>query len=102
MEKYNLKLNDIKIHNIVYAVTTPNDYSMGRWLLLEDMPDTKYNEYVIVEGFHCSCYGFDDTKWEAIKYEKDELIKLAKIKANEDYWYKEEKCLWNYILKEFK
>lgn len=101
MEKYDLKKEDVKLHNILYAITTMPYYDMERWLLLEDMPNTKYGEYVIVEGGHCSCYDFDDTDWDAIKYTKEELVKLAKIKVEENYWYKEEKCLWNYILKMF-
>ena len=42
----------------------------------EDMPDTEYNEFVLVEGFHCSCYDFDDTNWDCTKLTKDELNKL--------------------------
>lgn len=102
MEKYELNKNNIKLHNILYAVTSPNGYEMYRYLLLEDMPDTKWDEYVVVEGFHCSCYDFDDTKWEAIKYTKEELVKLAEVKVNENFWDKTEKCLYNYILHNFK
>ena len=96
MEKYELKKEDIKIHNIVYAITSTPDYEMSRFLLLEDMPNCKYDEYVMVEGYHCSCYDFDDTKWEAIKYTKEELKKLAQAKIK-NYWYSEEKYVWNYI-----
>ena len=47
MEKYNLKnKSNIKMHNILFATTSKRDYEMGRLLLLEDMPDTEYNEFV--------------------------------------------------------
>ena len=49
---------------------------MKRLLLLEDMPDTKIDEYVLVEGEHCSCYDFDETNWDCTKLTKDELNKL--------------------------
>lgn len=99
MEKYDLKKEDIKIHNIVYAITSTPDYEMSRFLLLENMPNCKWDEYVIVEGYHCSCYDFDDTNWEAIKYTKEELRKLAKEKIKSNNCYSEEKPVWNYIYK---
>lgn len=49
MEKYNLKnKTDIKMHNVLFATTSERDYEMKRLLLLEDMPDTEYNEFVLV------------------------------------------------------
>lgn len=69
MEKYNLKnKTDIKMHNVLFATTSSRDYEMERLLLLEDMPDTEYNEFVLVEGYHCSCYDFDETNWECTNY----------------------------------
>lgn len=77
MEKYNLKnKTDIKMHNVLFATTSERDYEMERLLLLEDMPDTEYNEFVLVEGYHCSCYDFDETNWDCTKLTKDELNKL--------------------------
>ena len=77
MRKYEIKnKDDIKLHNIVFAYTTPQDYDMERLLLLEDMPNTKYGEYVLIEGHHCSCYDFDDCNWDATVYNMEELKKL--------------------------
>lgn len=77
MEKYNLKnKTDIKMHNVLFATTSEKDYEMKRLLLLEDMPDTEYNEFVLAEGSHCSCYDFDETNWDCTKLTKDELNKL--------------------------
>ena len=73
---------DIKLHNILYSITSPIDYEMERLLLLTDMPNTEDDEYVLVEGSHCSCYDFDDTSWEATVYSKEELGKLLE-KASE-------------------
>lgn len=87
MDIYNIKENKPKLHNILFAVTSPKDYEMERLLLLEDMPETEYGEYVLVEGYHCSCYGFDDTKWEATKYTREELSKLLTREYSEDYEY---------------
>lgn len=45
MKKYNLKnKTDIKMHNVLFATTTEKDYEMERLLLLENMPDTNYDE----------------------------------------------------------
>lgn len=85
MEKYNLKnKTDIKMHNVLFATTTEKDYEMARLILLEDMPDTNYNEFVLVEGYHCSCYDFDETEWDCIKLTRDELEKmLENVEDNE-------------------
>lgn len=90
MEKYNLKnKTDIKMHNVLFATTSVKDYSMERLLLLEDMPNTNRNEFVLVEGYHCSCYDFDETNWECTKLTEDELNKLLEKTENLDALRKE-------------
>ena len=93
MRKYELKGKDIKLHNILFTTTSTEDYEMSRLILLERMPDTDYGEYVLIEGWHCSCYGFDDTEWEAIIFSREELDKLTQEEpySNErkqlnDFW----------------
>ena len=100
MEKYDLKLSNIKFHNIVLAITSKPDYEMWRYLLIEDLEDLRYDEYVVVEGYHCSCYGFDDTKWEAIKYTKNELLTLVEKRIIENCRAKEEKRFY-YLVNEY-
>ena len=98
MEKYDLKKENIKLHNIVIANTSEPDYEMARWLLLEDLKDLKWNGYIVVEGSHCSCYGFDETEWNAIKYTKEELKKIANDRISTDHWYGEEKKFYQMVL----
>lgn len=81
MEKYELKKENIKFHNIALSLTNSECFEAERFLLLEDLNDIKYNEFVVVEGYHCSCYGFDDCKWEAVLYSVSELIEIAKDRA---------------------
>lgn len=76
MEKYNIKGKKIELHNVLFATTSERDYEMVRLLLLEDMPDTEYGEYVLAEGGHCSCYDFDETEWDCVKITDDELNKI--------------------------
>lgn len=76
MERYNLKDKKIEAHNILFATTSERDYEMERLLLLEDMQDTEYGEFILAEGGHCSCYDFDETEWDCIKVTKDELNKI--------------------------
>ena len=102
MEKYDLKKEKVQLHNIAIATTSRPDYEMNRWLLLEDLKDLNYNEYVVVEGGHCSCYGFDETVWDAIKYTTEELIKIAEDRISNDYYYKEEKEFYRLVLNYFK
>ena len=77
MQKYNLKnKDDIKLANILFATTSTRDYEMCRLVLLENMPNTNYNEYVLAEGGHCSCYGFDEIEWDCIVLTQKELEKI--------------------------
>ena len=101
MEKYDFKKEQLKFHNIVIAITSEPDYEMSRYILLEDLKNIKYGEYVIVEGSHCSCYDFDDTEWEAVKYSHEELIKIAKDKI-ENGWECTEKKFYELVLKYIK
>ena len=102
MEAYKIDKNNIKLHNIVFAITSEQDYEMKRYLLLKNLEDLNYGEYVIVEGYHYSCYDFDDTEWEATIYTEDELIKLAKENIEKNTWWGEEKKLYKFILEYFK
>ena len=43
MEKYDLKLSNIKFHNIVLAITSKPGYEMYRYLLIEDLEDLRYD-----------------------------------------------------------
>lgn len=79
MKNYEIKNKQIKLHNVLFAATSEVDYEMERLLILEDMPDTAYNEYVLVEGFHCSCYGFNDTNWDGTLLTKEELLKILDV-----------------------
>ena len=76
MKNYDLKDKKIELHNVLFATTSPNDYEMNRLILLEDMPDVNWNEYVLLEGYHCSCYGFDETQWDATVFSEAEMDKL--------------------------
>ena len=48
MEKYYLKKEKIKLHNIAIANTSEPDYEMNRWILLEELKDLKWDEYLII------------------------------------------------------
>lgn len=83
-----LKKEGIKPHQILVAITSEPDYEMDRKMLLENIEGLKWDEYLVLEGFHCSCYDFDDTDWSGTIYNKEELSKLAKADYNKDdvFW----------------
>lgn len=92
MRKYKnikeLKNKGIELHNVIVTYTSPNDYEMDRKFLLKEVDDLSYDEFLYVEGWHCSCFDFEDTEWEGIVYTREELSKLANVYYNEDdlFW----------------
>jgi len=74
------KLNQIPVHKIVIVATSEPADEMNRTIVIEDYP--RCDDYTVVSGWHCSCYGFDNIKWEAVVYSADELKKLAEVWAN--------------------
>lgn len=75
MRNYPVDKEKIKISNILYCVTSKIDYCMHRTLIIE-LPELKMDEILVVEGYHCSCYDFDDCEWEGTVYTVDEYKKL--------------------------
>lgn len=85
----------IKPHQILFAWTSEQDYEMERKILLEYVDNMGCDDYLLLEGFHCSCYDFDDTEWEGTTYSGNELKKLANAdyNKNDPFW----KMVRNYI-----
>lgn len=82
----NERLNTLQIepHNIIITWTSEVDYEMSRMILLNGIKGLEwYDEYLLLEGGHCSCYDFDETEWHAMVYTKEELLKLADANYNE-------------------
>lgn len=78
-------LNDLNIkpHNIIITYTEVDCYDESRCILLHDIEGLGYDEFLVLEGGHCSCYGFDETEWSATVYKDDELKTLANAPYNE-------------------
>ncbi|WP_252251192.1 hypothetical protein [Clostridium sp. VAP52] len=85
-----LKKIGLKPHEILIATTSYPDYEMYRYILLNEGvgKGVELEEYLLLEGFHCSCYDFDETDWNGTVYTKEELIKLSDAKYNKDsiFW----------------
>lgn len=90
------KREGIKLHQVVVAITTEPDWEMGRRLLLTDVEGLEYGEYLLLEGWHCSCYDFDETQWEGIVYTRDELRRLAESD------YNKHDVFWEEVLKQMQ
>lgn len=86
----------IQAHNIIYAVTTEEDYEMSRLIILEE----NY-KYIVLEGSHCSCYDFDETTWDATEFED---LKEMKKYLNAENWGLRRKAyeFMNYYSREFR
>ncbi len=75
-------LSKMNAHNILFATTSELDYEMSRVIILEDIG--QYRNYYVVNGSHCSCYGFDETEWDITEYTKVEIITLANTVWSKD------------------
>jgi len=94
----NFEINEIPIWKIVAVATSDPDYEMDRTIFVEHYPD--YGDYCIIKGFHCSCYSFDDTDWEATQYTRQQLIKLAKSWLGHEYGFDSEKLIAPLIIRQ--
>lgn len=79
MKNYNIKGKIIEPYNVVFATTSEPDYEMSRLMLLENMPDISYRDYVLAEGSHCSCYGFNEIEWDCTQLTAEELKIILKV-----------------------
>jgi hypothetical protein len=70
-----LKLETVPLDKLLFVATSAPDCEMNRILIVEDWPN--WNDITVIEGSHCSCYGFDETQWDAITYTEDEFGKVV-------------------------
>ena len=88
---------EIPLSDIILSYTNDKAYDAERGFLIDTWSyvDVKAG-YVIVEGEHCSCYGFDNVKWNMTAYEPSELVKVSKGRIEEGYYNPE---FWKMVLK---
>jgi len=92
VDPYNIPISDI-----VLSYTQDEGYESQRNFLLETYGYSKVGEdYIIIEGSHCSCYGYDDMDWDITAYDSEELIKVAKGRVKTSYFNPE---FWKMVLK---
>lgn len=79
----NFSIDSAPLWAVHAALTHSQDYYERRLLLLENWPE--YGGLTVIEGSHCSCYGFDDTEWDAMTYEPQELLQVIRGWHNNSY-----------------
>lgn len=68
---------------IICAAQSEPDYSEELYMLIYagDRSDDYYDKgYILLEGWHCSCYDWPEVDWDATHYEEDELLKIADMR----------------------
>lgn len=61
--------------------------------------DELFDVSAIIEGGHCSCYGWAEVTWDGVGYGRDELLKLAKSKIGDSGWYcRCEQRFWKMVI----
>lgn len=82
---------------ICASQSTPN-YNEERHILLydDDFPMLG-GPFLVLEGWHCSCYDWDDVEWDATRYTRDELLALAESKETGGCYHAEERKFWELV-----
>lgn len=83
----------IKPHQILFVSTFIESYEGSKEMILHDI-DGLDEDYLYVEGGHCSCYGFDEVCWEGTVLNSDELRSLVKGNLERDSYYLTTKEFW--------
>lgn len=68
---------------IICAAQSEPDYSEERYMLIyagNGINDYYDKGYILLEGWHCSCYDWPEVDWDATYYEEDELLKIADMR----------------------
>ena len=68
---------------IICAAQSEPDYSEERYILIyagDGINDYYDKGYILLEGWHCSCYDWPEVDWDATYYEEDELLKIADMR----------------------
>ncbi len=87
----------IKTWRIICAAQSEPDYSEDRQILIYAGEDACCDEYMLIEGGHCSCYDWDDVEFEAVVYTMEELDKLSASKIDGGYYEESEKTFWQMV-----
>ena len=93
---------NIEPWRIVCAAQSEPDYSEDRQILLYGGDEGDYHgngPFILLDGGHCSCYDWEEVEWDATEYDYDELVTLAKSKADgKGCYYKSEQMFWQLVL----
>ena len=83
---------------VICATQSTPDYNEERYILLydDDFPMLG-GPFLVLEGWHCSCYDWDDVEWDATRYTHDELLSLAESKATDGCYHVAERKFWELV-----
>jgi len=87
---------------IICAAQSEPDYSEDRQILLYGGEAGDYHgngPFIVLDGGHCSCYDWEDVEWYATEYTLEELLTLARSKADGSGCYsRSERMFWQMVL----
>ena len=81
-------ISKIQLNKVVFAITSPLDYSMNRIYVIENTTigsGSDYGAYLILRGWHCSCFDFEET--EILDWEATELVGYDELSKFFSGWY---------------
>lgn len=88
---------EIELWRIICASQSEPDYSEDRQILLYGGDGEWQDEYILLHGGHCSCYGWQEVEWSAVRYNRSELDALSRSKASAGCYYESEREFWRLV-----
>lgn len=88
---------EVELWRIICASQSEPDYSEDRQILLYGGDNECVDEFILLDGGHCSCYGWDEVEWSAVKYTRSELDVLSRSKAEDGCYYRSEREFWRMV-----
>ena len=85
----------IDVWRVICASESTPFYDGSKLILIDANERYSSGEsFILLDGYHCSCYGFEDTAFDCTAYSKAELRELVKAKLNDSCLDDYERLFW--------
>lgn len=88
-------LKKIDVWRVVCASESTPFYDGSKLILIDAGERYPSGEsFILLDGYHCSCYGWEETAFDCTSYSREELRELANATLKRDYLDDYERLFW--------